>query len=145
VERREIQTLRRPNTAEGCAVLLQRWGYTYLGWTEDINGVRLPLGSDSGGSSGSYPKPDGKTVYLDKLHHGQKDSDSVYHLQNVLNGHKLNGGQTLPLSGNYLEETDEEVRLCQQQHGYGNDPKGKSYVGEKQANHLFPDGYTIKK
>jgi hypothetical protein len=24
------------------------WGYTYLGWTEDINGVRLPIGPDTG-------------------------------------------------------------------------------------------------
>lgn len=120
------------------------WGKTYLGWTGDINGVDLPI-SDSGSSGGDYPKPSGKTVYLDKLHYGQKDSDSVWHLQNVLNGHKLSGGQTLPTTGNYLDETDEEVRLCQQQHGYGNDPAKKSFVGEKQANHLFGGkGYTIK-
>ena len=89
-------------------------------------------------------KPDGKTVYLDKLHYGQTESDSVWHLQNVLNGHKLDGGQELPLSGNYLDETDEEIRLCQAQHGFGSDPAKKSYVGQKQADHLFGDSYTIK-
>jgi murein DD-endopeptidase MepM/ murein hydrolase activator NlpD len=97
---------------------------------------------DSGGG-GSYPKPKTKDVYLDKLKYGQQDSDSVYHLQNVLNGHKLSGGSTLPLTGNYLDQTDSEVRKCQQQHGYGNDPAKKSYVGSKQADHLFDSSYTI--
>jgi len=101
-------------------------------------------GGGSSGGGGDYPTPSGKTVYLDKLRYGQTDSDSVWHLQNVLNGHTLDGGQTLPLTGNYLGETDEEVRLCQTQHGYGNDPAGGSYVGSKQAEHLFGGkGYTI--
>lgn len=129
------------------------WGLTFAGYlTIEGNGYDLgsynPGGgqtpeSGSGSSGGSYPKPKTKDVYLDKLKYGQKDSDSVYHLQNVLNGHKLSGGQTLPLTGNYLDQTDEEVRLCQQQHGYGNDPAKKSYVGQKQASHLFGSGYTI--
>ena len=93
---------------------------------------------------GRYPKPSSKTVYLDKLHYGQTDSDSVYWLQTVLNGHTLEGGQELPLSGNYLAETDEEVRLCQAQHGYGDDPVNGSSVGPKQADHLFSDSYTIE-
>lgn len=103
--------------------------------------------SSGGGSAGgdTYPKPKNKTVYLDKLKYGQKDSDSVYWLQTVLNGHKLDGGATLPLTGNYLDQTDAEVRKCQQQHGYGNDPAKKSFVGSKQADHLFGGkGYTIK-
>lgn len=102
-------------------------------------------GGGGGGESeaGEYPTPEGKTVYLDKLHYGQKDSDSVWHLQNALNDHTLEGGQTLPLSGSYLDETDEEVRLCQKQHGFGNDPAKKSYVGQGQADHLFGEGYTI--
>lgn len=90
-----------------------------------------------GGGGGSYPKPTSKKVYLSKLKYGQEDSDSVWYLQTVLNGHTLSGGQTLPTSGNYLSETDEEVRLCQQQHGFGNDPVNQSYVGPSQANHLF--------
>lgn len=76
-------------------------------------------------------------VYLSKLVYGQKDSDSVKRLQVALNEHPLEGGQSLPISGNYLSETDEEVRLCQKQHGFGSDPVNGSSVGPKQAEHLF--------
>lgn len=103
----------------------------------------LDHGNGGGGGNGDYPKPKTKDVYLEKLHYGQEDSDSVWHLQNVLNGHKLSGGQTLPTTGNYLSETDEEVRLCQGQHGFGSDPVNKSFVGAKQADHLFDSSYTI--
>lgn len=97
---------------------------------------------DHGG--GSSPAPPGATVYLEKLHYGQHDSDSVRHLQTVLNGHPLAGGEELPITGNYLEQTDEEVRLCQAQHGFGNDPPLQSFVGPSQAEHLFAGkGYTI--
>jgi hypothetical protein len=100
--------------------------------------------SSGGGGSSSYPKPTSKKVYLSKLKYGQKDSDSVWYLQDALNDHTLEGGQELPLTGNYLEETDEEVRLCQKQHGYGSDPDNKSFVGKKQAEHLFKGrGLTI--
>jgi hypothetical protein len=76
-------------------------------------------------------------VYLSKLRYGQRDSDSVARLQDALNRHPLTGGRTLPVTGNYLDQTDAEVRLCQQQHGYGNDPAGASYVGPRQASHIF--------
>jgi murein DD-endopeptidase MepM/ murein hydrolase activator NlpD len=95
-------------------------------------------------SGGGYPAPISKTVYLSKLHYGQEDSDSVYYLQDALNNHSLSGGETLPLTGNYLSETDEEIRLCQQQHGFGNDPVNESYVGPNQATHLFAGtGLTV--
>ena len=98
----------------------------------------------SGGGGGTYPTPTSKTVYLDKLKYGQQDSDSVWYLQDALNDHSLSGGQTLPLVGDYGPETDEEVRLCQAQHGFGNDPVHESYVGAKQAEHLFAGrGLTI--
>lgn len=119
------------------------------GWSCDLmddpmlshnsNGETHPPSSGS-----SYPTPTGKTVYLSKLYCGQQDSDSVWHLQNTLNKHTLSGGQTLPLVGDYGPETDEEVRLCQAQHGFGQDPVNKSYVGPKQASHLFAgSGLTI--
>lgn len=89
-------------------------------------------------ASGGYPAPTSKTIYLSKLRYGQTDSDSVWYLQNVLNGHTLSGGQTLPLTGNYLDETDEEVRLCQDQHfSWAPDPVNGSNVGPDQAAHLF--------
>lgn len=112
------------------------------------NEHRNPQWDKTSGSTGSgdYPVPTSGKVYLEKLHYGQYDSDSVWYLQDVLNRHSLSGGQTLPLTGNYLTETDEEVRLCQQQHGFGNDPVNGSYVGPKQADHLFAgSGLTIVK
>jgi len=83
-------------------------------------------------------------VYLSKLHYGQEDSDSVWYLQDVLNRHSLSGGQTLPLTGNFFGETDEEVRLCQGQHLPPADAAGTSFVGSKQAEHLFAgSGLTV--
>jgi len=97
-------------------------------------------------SGGSYPPPSSNTVYLNKLHYGQDDSDSVWYLQNVLNGHSLSGGSTLPLTGGYFDQTDHEVILCQQQHGFGNDAPGTSFVGPGQADHLFAgSGLTVIK
>jgi murein DD-endopeptidase MepM/ murein hydrolase activator NlpD len=106
---------------------------------------------DGGGSSptpppsgGEYPTPTSNTVYLSKLRYGQEDSDSVWYLQRALNGHPLDGGEELPLTGNYFAMTDEEVRLCQGQHLPPADPVNASYVGPKQANHLFAgSGLTI--
>ena len=83
-------------------------------------------------------------VYLSKLKYGQMDSDSVKRLQLALNGHKLENGSNLPLSGIYQKKTAYEIRLCQQQHGFGSDAEGESYVGPKQAEHLFAGtGHTI--
>lgn len=76
-------------------------------------------------------------VYLSKLKYGQKDSDSVKRLQVVLNGHKLEGGHDILESGDYGDQTDVEVRLCQDQHLPPADPVKGSYVGPKQAEHLF--------
>jgi hypothetical protein len=99
-----------------------------------------PMKSHNAGVSTVEP---GK-VYLSKLKYGQKDSDSVSRLQAVLNKHSLQGGSTIPVTGGYFDQTDKEVRLCQQQHGFGNDKPGKSNVGPKQANHLFKgSGNTI--
>lgn len=111
------------------------------GYSDDRN----PQFDKTSGSSGSdYPPPTSGKVYLSKLRYGQYDSDSVWYLQDVLNRHSIPGGQTLPTTGNYLSETDEEVRLCQQHHGYGSDPVNGSYVGPKQAEHIFSgSGLTI--
>lgn len=121
------------------------WGLKYAGWSEDLNGVMIPgLGSDPDDDPwGDAKKYGSGDVYLSKLKYGQKDSDSVRRLQFALNQHPLTNGSTLPITGNYLDQTDREVRLCQQQHKYGNDPVKKSYVGPKQASHLFGSGYRI--
>lgn len=97
-------------------------------------------------SSSSYPKPTSGEVRLSKLHYGQEDSDSVWYLQDVLNRHSLPapGNITLPLTGNYWDQTSTVVVTCQQTHGYGNDPINASYIGPSQANHLFSgSGLTV--
>ena len=76
-------------------------------------------------------------VDLAELVFGARDSDSVRRLQQALNEHPLTGGATLPVTGDYLDLTDAEVRKCQKQHGFGNDPVGGSSVGPRQAKHLF--------
>jgi len=109
----------------------ERWGASSSKrvYTDQYNGVRFAIGEPASVSHGP--------VYLSKLVYGQKDSDSVKRLQLHLNGHPLQGGHTLEISGNYLDGTDGEVRLCQSQHGFGNDPAEASSVGPKQAAHLF--------
>ena len=110
----------------------KKWGFDdsngdYTVWTDQYNGVRFPVGV--------VMEPG--EVYLSKLVYATEDSDSVKRLQQVLNDHPLSGGEPLPITGNYYDETDEEVRLCQQQHGFGNDAAGHSSVGPSQAEHLF--------
>ena len=102
------------------------------------SGHQDPMTShNAGGDSGSGGQP----TYLSKLRHGQRDSDSVKNLQAALNGHSMPPrGRNLPVTGNYLDQTDAEVRLCQELHGYGNDKPGESFVGPRQAAHLgLPD------
>jgi peptidoglycan hydrolase-like protein with peptidoglycan-binding domain len=75
-------------------------------------------------------------VYLSKLKYGQKDSDSVKRLQDVLNKHGSTI-TTMPITGGYFDLTDTAVRACQKNHDFGSDPVKGSYVGPKQAQHLF--------
>ncbi len=93
-----------------------------------------PAKSHAAGTAAvTQPLPAGE-VYLSKLKYGQKDSDSVKRLQASLNAHlKLN----LPYTGGYFDLTDEAVRSCQKTHDFGSDPVKGSYVGPKQAQHIF--------
>jgi len=49
----------------------------------------------------------------------------------------LRGGARIPLTAGYFGMTDAEVIKCQTQHGFGDDAPGTSFVGAKQASHLF--------
>lgn len=112
-----------------------KWGASgWDVWTDQYNGVRFDVGTAIA---------EGK-VYLSKLKYGQEDSDSVKRLQDTLNHHKLDPGSEIPVSGNYLSQTDTEVIRCQQQHGFGEDPAGASFVGPEQADHIFAgSGHTV--
>lgn len=97
-------------------------------------------------SSSGYPTPTSSTVYLEKLHFGQDDSDSVWYLQDTLN--RTHGAQ-LPTTGGYWDLTDSAVRKCQSEHGHSwgegsADAAGTSFVGERQASHIFAgSGLTV--
>lgn len=59
------------------------WGLTYLGWTEDVNGVAIPYLRNGGELQWAHGD-----VYVEKLHRGQRDSDSVSRLCYRLRHHK---------------------------------------------------------
>jgi hypothetical protein len=113
----------------------RRWGHNYIGWARNIGGVDIPGAPQPG--QAQQPSSGGG-VYLEKLHYGQADSDSVRALQAALNAHHLAppGNITLPITGGYYDKTDQVVRACQAQHGFGHDAPGHSFVGRKQAEHL---------
>jgi M6 family metalloprotease-like protein len=73
-------------------------------------------------------------VSVANLKFGVRGNADVQALQAALNTHFP--GLDLPTTGNYLQRTDEAVRRCQQSHGFGDDPAGKSFVGKRQAAHL---------
>lgn len=108
-----------------------KWGASSSAriWTDQYNGVRFDVGT---------PTISHGPVHLSKLVFGQKDSDDVKRLQLHLNGHPLKNGSTLPITGNFLEQTAREAILCQQQHGFGNDSVEDCHIGPQQAAHLFP-------
>lgn len=71
---------------------------------------------------------------------GDASSDTVKELQERLNRVSLKGGQNLPVTGRYDVETDEEVRLWQDQVcGDPPDPPMASYLGPNQFARMFPD------
>lgn len=113
----------------------QRWGVHLQGWAEGWNHVRIP-GLPPAAPTPS-PAPGGR-VNLAELHYGMRNSESVKALQRALNAHSLPapGNITLPVTGNYLEQTDTVVRTCQQHHGYGHDAPKTSFIGARQAAHL---------
>jgi len=63
----------------------------------------------------AYPKPTSGEVYLDKLHPGKKNSDSVYYWRMAMNAISFKGGSELPLNGNYTDDLVHETKLFQDQ------------------------------
>lgn len=117
--------------------------YEWLAGAWNCDNIRDPWPSIN------RPKGDGPfvtpNVYVSKLRFGQRDSDSVKELQERLNRVKLVGGANLPVTGNYLEATDAEVRKWQEQVcGDAPDPAGASSLGPRQAARMFPSPpYTV--
>jgi len=88
----------------------------------------------------------GGDVFLDKLHFGTKDSDSVRRLQFVLNDIKLVSGRNLKLSGNYDIDTKNEATKWQLQIDKckPGSPAADGNIGAKQAAKLFGKSYAIR-
>lgn len=118
----------------------QRWGVRFAGWAEGFNGVHI-LGLPPAAPAPppapvpAHPAPHGN-VNIAALHYGARNSEDVKALQRALNAHPLQHGVTLPVTGNYLEQTDAEVIKCQVQHGFGHDAPKHSFVGARQFSHL---------
>ena len=127
----------------------QHWSLRYEGWTGDLEGVAIPwlanggiaAGGGGGGGRGSVASHgwDRGRVVVAKLRYGEADSDSVRRLQHALNQIRLPapGNVTLPLHGNYDDQTDLVVRAWQRHVGNQPDPVKKSSIGPKQAHVLF--------
>lgn len=97
--------------------------------------------------SGGGPDPFASgLVFVNKLHFGTKDSDSVRRLQHRLNEIPLKDGKNLSISGDYDLATKNEATKWQIQR---DDCKPGSVgadgnIGPKQARKLFGSNYTVK-
>jgi hypothetical protein len=89
---------------------------------------------------------DSGPVVVDELHFGVRDSDSVKRLQQRLNHISLDRGTELPVTGNYLEMTRDEVKKWQVQKD-GAEPgtdAADGNVGPLQAARLFTKSFTVQ-
>ena len=100
--------------------------------SEWVKGGMVP----PGGGGGTVPGPSGK-VYLSKLHSGQIDSDSVKAAQEAFNGTSYPPHVNVPVTGNWLEQTDATAIAWQRHIGDTADPPGHVSIGPKQAARLF--------
>ena len=124
-----------------------KWGATSSAriFTDTYNAVKCF--TSGGGDDGPYVTTD---VYRSKCGYGEptngdSSSDTVKELQHRLNGISLDGGQNIAITGKYDADTDEEVRLWQDQIvDDAPDPALKSYLGPSQFKAMFPAGtYTL--
>lgn len=124
-----------------------QWGHTYAGWAEDVNGILIPY--LTGGAAAADDWRASGDVYVDKLHQGQHDSDSVARLRWRLDNHPdLQGSGHRPGYGNdYGQQVVEAVRYWQRNIAGGgagiNGPTDGTSMSNPQANSLFGDTYTV--
>lgn len=117
----------------------KQWGQTYLGWSEDLNGILIPYlagGAEDWRASGA--------VYVEKLHMGQQDSDSVARLRWRLQNHaKIPGSHKPGYGRGYGEEVLEAVRYWQRNVTSKGGPTDGKNMTNQQANGLFGDNYSV--
>jgi peptidase M23-like protein len=85
------------------------------------------------------------TIVLEDLTFGTKNSDSVRRLQHRLNRIHLEGGTELPVTGNYLDMTRDEVKKWQVQkrHAETGTAMANGNLHPKQARALFGKRFTL--
>lgn len=107
------------------------WGKRYEGWAEDIGGRRIS------GIRAARPTSHARTtnVYVNKLHYGSKNSDSVKAAQRrlIALGFHIPSGAT----GNWFGQTDRAARAWQAKIGDRADRAGHSSFGPRQTARLF--------
>lgn len=109
-----------------------RWNMRYLGtilWTPSGT-IALPPKEPAPTVSPWSHGP----VYISKLHHGQRASDSVKRLQYML---RKKGFRGVSITGNYDLSTDTAVRAWQKSIGHRPDPAGKSFIGPVEFTAMF--------
>lgn len=146
-----------------CAALCRRYGLPashvigHKEWSttgkvdprDDMDTIRADVAAALG-----QPAPGGphvtEHVYRSKCGYGEPtngdtSSDTVKELQERLNRITLAGGQELAVTGRYDADTDEEVRLWQEQIAHDPpDPSLASFLGPHQFALMFPDSiYTL--
>jgi hypothetical protein len=123
------------------------WGQTYLGWTEDLNGILIPYlrpAEADWRASGE--------VYVEKLHQHQQDSQSVSRLRwrlehhpDLPNSHDPGLGTASTTGATYGIEVLEAVRYWQRNICAADvpGPRDGTSMSNAQANRLFGEAYEV--
>lgn len=98
----------------------RNWGYNLLGWTEDLNGVKLPLGSTSTSSGTTLPKVDlsaaqGAARTNPPMSTNRVTYAQVIHIERALVKVGLNPG---PVDGHYGTTCKSAYAAWQRRLGY---------------------------
>jgi len=118
------------------------WHKTYLGWTEDLNGVDIPY------LRAGNPHRDFRShgdVYVSKLHEGMTDSDSVRRLRYRLEQHSEIPKNFKPgYGGAYGDAVIRAVKWWQRNVVGIKDAEGRN-LSHNQAERLFGESYRLVK
>ena len=116
------------------------WNISYLGWADKFGGQSIPgIHAPSSGRS----RWAGGDVYRDKLHYGQRNTDSVRRLQYRLN-HVKGIGANVPVTGYFGPATARKVKKYLEKIGHhkrANRPLNKQNLGRGEMNRLFGPHY----
>jgi len=122
------------------AWIRQNWGLPYLGWTQDLNGVRLPVG---GTTTPAPPPPTSTAVYWRQLSYGSRNASVTYLQRRLIQlGYSVPSGAT----GYYGDQTKAAVAAFQRRQGWtGVGADGKIYPGGQQTtSRIFANsGYSV--